>query len=141
MNLTWDDFGNFDRFNPNISKCFLINGSENTGLGAERQCNLVDGKNYVQERVTDYVPGHRIAVDIFKCTFPFKRADSSIELTPLAPNRTELIFTLNFEPKMGYLGNLMAPLVKLQFRKLLGKIAEGNKVFVETGREALNTTP
>ena len=41
---SWDDFGNIARFNPNLKRSFLLNDSKTTGLGAERQCDFIDGK-------------------------------------------------------------------------------------------------
>ena len=132
---TWDDYGHIDRFNPNLSKSFLINGSQETGEGAERQCDLADGKNFIQERVVDYVPERRMALDIYNGTLPLKRAKAIIELRPLSVNETELRFTMEFTPKMGLLGRLMVPLMKPQFRKLLGKLVDGNKAYAERGEE------
>ncbi len=129
----WDDYGGIMRFNPNISKSFLINKSAASGLGAERQCDLADGKNFIQERVIDYVPNRRMRVDIFNGTLPLKTAVLDIRLTPLGPARTRVDFTMAFTPKMGPLGQLMVPLMKPQFRKLLGKLLEGNKAYVERG--------
>jgi uncharacterized protein YndB with AHSA1/START domain len=130
---SWDDFANIDQFNPNLNASFLINDSKKTGLGAERQCDLVDGKNYIQERIIDYVPNRRIVVDIYNGTLPLKRAKATIALRPVG-GQTELSFTMEFIPKMGVLGKMMVPLMKPQFRKLLTKLVEANKSFAETGQ-------
>ena len=129
----WDDFAAIDKFNPNLNKSFLINESKATGLGAERQCDLSDGKNYIRERVIEYVPHQKIKVDIFDGTMPLKRALALIQMRKVGPNVTEVEFEMEFEPKMGLLGKLMVPLMKPQFRKLLGKLLDGNKAFVEHG--------
>lgn len=133
----WDDYGNIDRFNPNLSRSFLLDEGKETGLGAVRQCDLSDGKNYIQERVIDYVPNKRMAVDIYHGTLPLKQAKAIIEMKSLAPEKTELRFTMEFTPGMGLLGRLMVPMMKPQFRKLLTKLVEANKAFVERGEEVL----
>ena len=129
----WDDYAHIDRFNPNLSRSFLINDSDATGLGAERQCDLSDGKNFVQERVIEYVPEKRIVLDIFNSSVPLKRARAMVEMRALRVNQTELTFTLQFTPKMGLLGRIMVPLMKAQFSKALGRLVDGNKAYVERG--------
>ncbi|MEO0989319.1 MAG: SRPBCC family protein [Pseudomonadota bacterium] len=130
----WDDYANIDRFNPNLARSFLL-GDGATGIGATRQCDLNDGKNYIQERIVDYVPNAHMGVDIYNGTMPLKRARADIRMKALAPHRTELTFTMTFEPKMGLIGRLMLPMMKGQFRKLLGKLVDANKAFIETGQE------
>lgn len=129
----WDDFGRIDQFNPNVSKSFLIDGSASTGLGAKRQCDLADGKNHIQERIIDYVPERRMVVDIFDGTIPIKSAVARIELRPLGGARTELTFTMTFVPKMGFVGRLLAPIMKPQFRKQIARLLSANREFIETG--------
>ena len=132
---SWDDYANIDRYNPNLKQSFLINGSDATGMGATRQCDLEDGKNYIQERITRYVPEKRMTLDIYNGTLPLKKAEADIRLRPLGPTRTELQFIMRFTPKMGLLGLLMVPMMKPQFRKLLGKLVDANKAYVERGEE------
>ncbi len=130
---SWNDYGNVDKFNPNLSRSFLIGDNGETGLGATRQCDLNDGKNYIQEKIIAYVPERKIAVDIYNGTMPLKRAVATIELIPLAANRTEVNFTMEFTPKFGILGKVMIPLMKPQFKKLLNKLIDGNKAYLEDG--------
>jgi hypothetical protein len=53
---SWDKFGDIDAFNPNLKRSFLLEGSHSTGLGATRQCDLADGKNYIREKIIAYSP-------------------------------------------------------------------------------------
>ena len=129
----WDDYGGIWRFNPGLTGSHLINGSEKTGLGAERQCDLIDGKNYIQERIVEYIPERLMAVDIFHGTVPLKRATATIDMKPHGAARTSLTFTLEFEPKMGLLGRMMLPLMRRQFRRGLSDLVDANKAYVETG--------
>ncbi len=128
---SWDDFGSIDLFNPNLNKSFLLPGSRKTGLGATRQCDLKDGKNYIQERITEYVPQRRMVVDIFNGTIPLKRAVAAIDIEAAGFDRSKVTFTMTFEPKYGLIGKLMTPMMKRQFGRLLGKLIDGNKAFVE----------
>ena len=61
------------------------------------------------------------------------RRHAKIELTALSQNRTRVDFTMAFTPKMGLLGRMMIPMMKPQFARLLGKLMDGNKAYVERG--------
>lgn len=128
---SWDDFGNIERFNPNIKKSFLIENSKDTGLGATRQCDFTDGKNYIQERIIEYIPQKKMVVDIYDGTVPLKSATAKIELNLAGEDMTEVVFTMNFVPKMGLIGRILIPIMKLQFRKDIGKLVGSNKTHVE----------
>ena len=131
----WDDYGNIDKFNPNLNRSFLIDDSGETGLGAQRQCDMSDGKNFIQERIVEYVPQKKMVVDVYHGTLPLKSAKATISMKPLAIDRTELSFTMEFTPGMGLLGRLMIPMMKPQFRRALTKLVAACKAYVETGEE------
>lgn len=129
----WDDYADIQKFNPNLKRSFLLKGSQPTGLGALRQCDFIDGKNHIKEKVIEYVPNKRMVVDIYDGTVPFKSAQAVIEMTPLDADRTELTFTFRFTPKMGIIGKLMIPMIKSQFGPALGKLVDANKAYIERG--------
>ncbi|SIT16471.1 Polyketide cyclase / dehydrase and lipid transport [Roseivivax lentus] len=128
---TWDNFGHIDKFNPNLKRSFLIDKSASTGLGAQRQCDLADGKNHVKERIVEYVPERLMVVDIYDGTIPLKSATARIALVPLATGRTELTFSLSFVPKLGVLGRIIGPLMKWQIRKQIAQLVAANRRFIE----------
>lgn len=72
-------------------------------------------------------------VDICNGTMSLKRAKATISMRPVG-RQTELSFTMEFTPKMGLLGQILVPLMKPQFRKLLTKLVDGNKAYAETDR-------
>ena len=104
-----------------------MEGSAQTGLGATRQCNLIDGKNYIQERVVDYVLNKRMVVDIIDGTVPVRNARAEVELRPQDDSSTAVTMTMSFEPKMGFLGKLMVPLMKPQFSQVASKASGGQR--------------
>ncbi len=130
---SWDDYGNIDKFNPNLNRSFLIEENGDTGLGATRQCDLNDGKNHIQERIIGYTPMKELKIDIYNGTLPLKRAEATFKFKELGPNKSEISMTMEFTPKFGLLGRLMVPMMKPQFRKLLGKLLDGNKAYLEDG--------
>lgn len=129
---SWDDFGNIDKFNPSINASRLL-GGDATGIGARRECDLKDGKNWVRERIVDYVPSKRLRIDVYETSMPIKKMVATLTFRSIADNQTEVAFTAEFEPKMGFLGKLMAPLMKRQFRPMLASMLDGNADYVESG--------
>lgn len=129
---SWDDFGAIDKFNPGIRASRLL-GEDSTGIGARRECDLEDGKNWVRERIVDYVPLKRMRIDIVESSMPIKTMSATVALQAISDDKTEVQFTAEFEPKMGLLGKLMAPLMKRQFRPMLAAMLDGNADYVERG--------
>ena len=131
---SWDDFGNIYRFHPGLSSSHLLSdAAAPTGVGTERQCNLADEKNWVKERVEEYVPNQRIVISVYDTSMPVKTMLATVEFEPISENRSRIRLTAEFEPKMGLLGKLMVPLMKRQFRSLLTQMLESNADYVVSG--------
>lgn len=127
----WDNFGGIDAFNPNLKRSFLLDGSAPSGVGATRQCDFADGKNYIRERIIAYKHENYMKVDIYEGTVPLKEATAQIELSPVSAGKTRLRFTIRFVPKFGLLGRFLIPMMKPQFRKDITALLVKNATFVE----------
>lgn len=132
---SWDAFGDIERFNPNLKASRLINSSATTGKGAMRQCDLADGKNFIRERIVEYVPEKRMVIDIFEGTMPLKSAVVTFTLMAKGPESTNVSLRMDFVPKFGLLGRMMVPMMKPQFRKMFDRLLSANAAFVERGEE------
>ncbi|MGO1120633.1 SRPBCC family protein [Rhodovibrionaceae bacterium A322] len=135
---SWDDYGSIWKFNPGLKGSYLLEGSTETGIGALRQCDLADGKNYIREKIIGYEPEKTLVLDIYEGTVPIKRATASFEFSALGPNRTAVSMRMVFELKMGILGRLMAPILKGQFTRTLQALLDGNAAYVERGVQVSN---
>lgn len=120
-------FGSIADWNPNLSGSFMLDESpEESGLGALRQCDMSDGKNWIRERVTDWQPGRSYTVDIYEGTMPLKTAEATLSIDDLGDGRSELSMTLTYEPKMGVLGALMnAVMMKSMMKKSIDNLLRG----------------
>ena len=133
---SWDRFGEVARFHPGIKASRLLAGSNLTGLGAQRQCDLSEGgKQFVRERIVAYEPPHRMVIDIFEASVPIKSATATLKLAPIGTDRTKVSMTMAFKPGLGPLGLLLGPMMKLQFKSMLGKVLKSNGMFVTKGIE------
>ncbi len=131
---SWDDFGGIYKFNPNLKHSRLLEGSQATGQGAKRQCDISDGKNWIREEVLEYIPHNRMKINIYEGTMPLKQAIATLRFKSINANQTEVTMTMEFEPKMGLLGKLMLPMMKPKFKGMLGALLEGNDKFVTQGQ-------
>ena len=131
---SWDDFGAIAKFNPNLNGSNLINNSQGSGLGAMRQCDMSDGKNYIREKVVEYQPHQKLVIDIYDGTMPLKRALATFNFKTRG-QKTDVTMSMDFTPRFGLLGKLMVPLMKPQFRKMMASLLKGNADYVETGKE------
>ena len=128
----WDDYGNIDRFHPGLSSSHLVEDETlKTGMGSKRQCNLDDGKNWIQEEIIEYVPKKKIVIDAYAGTMPLKKAIASFEFMPVGARETEIVFHMDFEPKMGLLGKLMIPMMKMKFKNMMGNVLKASAGYAE----------
>jgi ribosome-associated toxin RatA of RatAB toxin-antitoxin module len=135
---SWDDFANIYKFNPNLSGSHLVSSDDvATRVGTQRQCDMVDGKNWIREEIIDYKPGKLMKLDIYDGTLPLKSMVVDIEFEELSSNRTRVRFTADFEPKFGVAGKLMVPLMKRQFQPMLQALLDANADFVEDRKEVV----
>ncbi|MEM8776759.1 MAG: SRPBCC family protein [Pseudomonadota bacterium] len=127
---SWDDFGNIAKFNPNLASSYLL-GNQPTGKGATRQCNLIDGKNHIRERIVEYVENERMVLEIYDGTMPLKKAIAVIVFEPKSEVQTLVQMQMTFTPKFGPFGAAMIPMMKPKFRKMLQALLDANAEFVE----------
>ncbi len=128
---TWDKFGDIDTFNPALNRSFLLDGSAKTGLGAKRQCDFADGKNYIREQIVGYVKEKKLEVDIYDGTVPLKTAMATFDFDMQTAHQTKVTMTMTFTPKFGLLGRVLIPMMKPQFKKDMAALLDANAVHIE----------
>ena len=128
----WDDFHNVAKFNPLLASSHATTGKESLeGLGAQRQCNMADGKNWIKEEIVAYTPLKEIKIAILESTMPLKEGMATIKLKKLGEHKTQVLFTMTFTPKMGLIGKLMTPMMKKQFSTMLGQMLDSYAKYSE----------
>ncbi len=128
---SWDDYANIHKFHPGVQHSYLLGQKQNTGQGALRQCDFTDGKTFLKERITTYVKHQTMTVEIYDTNAPIKDAFANFEFAKVSANQTQVTMTMTFTPKMGLLGKLILPLMKMQFKKGLAGLLQGNADYVE----------
>jgi len=117
-----------ERYNPGVKRA-VIEGTQRSGVGARRSCELVP-KGRVVERVTNWEEGRAVGLEVVESDWPihFMRWVTRIE-----PNErgTRVTQSLEYAVKFGPLGWLLDRLVMK--RKLTSALDE---VFASLARRA-----
>ncbi len=119
------NFGAIDAFNPNLKRSYVVGDGPDHGNGAQRHCDLADGRNYIKERVIDWQDGRSYTVDFVESSMPFKRAHVTLRVEPEAQG-SRLTMALDYELKHGPLGRLMNLIVMRHvMKKTMMKLLKG----------------
>jgi hypothetical protein len=115
-----DEYGTVYKYNPGVETSEIL-GEKKTGLGARRVCNFYNGSS-LKETIVKYVPNQGYSFELSDFSLPLNRATSHFQLDPLTNGKSLLSVTIEFAPKFGPLGWLMA---KLLMRPMLTKALNG----------------
>ena len=117
---TWDAYPDIYLYNPNIKASYTINNTASTGVGAERQCDLNNGKDWLKERIAVHRPLERLEIDIYDSSMPMKAMRAIFDFRARGANRSQVTMTMQYTPKFGLLGLLMTrPMMRRQLQKLV----------------------
>ncbi len=129
-----EEFASIYKFNPNLNSSHLLGATKEGGKkGSTRQCDLNDGKNWLRERVLDYVKNEKLVIDIYESSMPIKTNVITFHFKSMGINKTRLTMVSDFELKIGIIGKMMAPLLKMKFKPMLKTMLDGNANYVESG--------
>lgn len=131
----WDkEYADIYKFHTGLSESYVLEDSpEERGLGALRHCAMSDGKNWIREKVIKREENTLLVFDVYEFTFPMKWMQVIIDFQSLEADQSHLRFTFQFEPKMGLLGKMMAPLMKMKFKPVLQGMIDNSAKYAETG--------
>lgn len=133
----WDvlaDFGGTWKYNPNVTKSHSTSET-NSGVGAERHCDLAFAGAEVEERIVDWNEGRSYDVAILdgRRTPPMKDPLAHFEVEADGDATVVRAF-MRYDMKYGPLGWAMdRAMVRPKFGKAFGQILAGLKHHVETG--------
>ncbi len=115
-------------YNPTVlnAKCISPNRE---GIGAGRECD-VKPKGKVKERVTGWIPGKSLAMELYESDWPVRNMAWTTLLEP-SNGGTKVSQTLQYEPK-GLLGAVLNTLMmKRLMDKNISRVFAGLKEFAE----------
>ena|ERR1700741_3999457 len=119
-----------DKYDPTVKKSTLIS-AQNTGIGAKRKVDMLDGKNWFEEKITVFVPNQALTIQLTDCSFPIKGLKHSYTFEKVG-NQTVVKQVMEYTVKFGLLGKLLDTLmIKKQSDAGIKKFFTGLKQYAE----------
>lgn len=129
----WNALSNIDmldKYDPTVKKSTLLTSS-NSGIGAKRKVDMLDGKNWFEEKVTAFKPNEALAFELIACSFPVHKLKHSYSFEKVG-GQIKVKQVMEYEMKFGFFGKLMdALMVRKQSDKGIKKFFSGLKSFAE----------
>ena len=124
------DLEELDKYDPTV-KTATITSTQRTGLNAARKVLMRDGKNWFEEKITEFAPGELLCYQLTDCSFPIKGLRHSYRFKP-TPSGTEVEQVMEYTVKFGLLGKVLDRLmIRKQTSAGITKFFSGLKTHVE----------
>lgn len=124
------DLEELDKYDPTVKTSTIIS-TERTGLNAKRKVLMRDGKNWFEEKVTEFEPGRSLYYHLTDCSFPIEGLRHSYRFKP-TPTGTEVEQVMEYTVKFGLLGRLLdRVMIRKQTSAGIQKFFAGLKAHVE----------
>lgn len=135
---TLADFAGVSVFHPIVRKSYAINGTPNTGLGAERTCELSDdGKKFMNERIVRFVDGKEFDVEVSggNQQAPVNNLIATVGIESLNDNLHRIYLKMSYQPKFSIFGKILdLVMIKPLISKSINAVLVGFKHHIETGQ-------
>lgn len=129
----WDILSNvslLDQFDPTVKKSNQLS-EQKTGIGASRKVDMLDGKNWFEEKITVFEPNKALTYELTDCSFPVKDLKHSYSFETKG-SQTKVIQVMEYTVKFGWLGKLMdTMMIRKQSDAGIKKFFGGLKKFAE----------
>ncbi|MBI3134571.1 MAG: SRPBCC family protein [Bacteroidetes bacterium] len=122
--------GLLDQYDPTVKKSTLIS-IEKTGIGAKRKVEMLDGKNWFEEKITEFKPKEILSYQLTDCSFPIKGLKHTYSFEKVGA-QTKVKQVMEYAVKFGALGKLMdALMIRKKSDIGIKKFFTGLKQFAE----------
>lgn len=122
-----------DKYDPTVKKSSLVS-NEKTGVGAKRKVEMLDGKNWFEEKISVFEPHKALAFQLTDCSFPIKELTHTYSFEA-AGNETRVKQVMQYTVKFGIIGKLMdALMIRKQSDAGIKKFMVGLKEYAESAR-------
>ena len=121
---------NLDKFDPTVKKSTCIT-NQKSGLNAKRKVDMLDGKNWFEEKVTEFKPKESLKYQLTDCSFPINGLTHSYTFEKLG-NNIKVKQVMQYTVKFGVVGKILDSLmIRKQTNSGVIKFFAGLKEYVE----------
>lgn len=118
-------------YDPTVSSSRCVSELR-SGLGAKRKVVMKDGKNWFEEKVTEFNEESALTYSLTDCSFPISGLSHRYTFRK-APNETVVMQTMQYTVKFGLLGRFMDFLmIRRQSDAGIKKFFAGLKAYAES---------
>ena len=119
-----------EQLDPNVKKSTSLS-QISSGQGAKRKVDMKDGKNWFEEKVTDYKPNESITYELTACSFPVETLKYTYTMARIG-NQTKVKQVMAYKIKFGLFGKILDSLmIRKQYNKGIQGFFIGLKEYVE----------
>ena len=119
-----------DKYDPTVKKSTLIS-KEQTNIGAKRKVEMLDGKNWFEEKVTVFKPNEALTYELTACSFPVHKLKHSYSFEKTG-EQIRVKQVMEYTVKFGLLGKLLDSLmIRRQSDSGIKKFFGGLKSYAE----------
>jgi ribosome-associated toxin RatA of RatAB toxin-antitoxin module len=134
LEKVWDilaDVEQLGKYDPTVKKAILVS-KHKTGLEAKRKIEMLDGKNWFEEKITVLMPHKALSYQLTDCSFPIKGLKHSYSFEEL-PSQTKVRQIMEYSVKFGLFGKLLdSIMIRKQFNAGIKKFFSGLKSYAES---------
>jgi ribosome-associated toxin RatA of RatAB toxin-antitoxin module len=98
-----------DKYDPTVKKSTLLSAGKN-GIGAKRRVDMLDGKNWFEEKVSVLKPKEALTYELTACSFPIHQLKHSYSFEK-AGDQIRVKRVMEYTVKFGLLGKLLDSLM------------------------------
>ena len=119
-----------DKYDPTVKKSSAIT-SVKSGIGAKRKVDMLDGKNWFEEKITEYKTNEALTYELTACSFPVHKLKHSYSFEKIG-NQIRVQQVMDYTVKFGLFGKLLdAMMIRKQSDTGIKKFFVGLKSYAE----------
>ena len=119
-----------EKLDPNVKKSTSLS-TINIGLNAKRKVDMIDGKNWFEEKITNCIQNESLSFELTACSFPVKSLKYTYVLEKVN-NQTKVKQEMTYQIKFGLFGKILDILmIRKQYNKGIHGFFKGLKTYAE----------
>ncbi len=124
------DMEGLEKLDPNVKKSTSLSDIK-SGMSAKRKVDMIDGKNWFEEKVTAFKFNESLTYELTACSFPVKSLKYTYTVEK-SGNKTKVKQVMAYQIKFGLLGKLLDSLmIRKQYKKGIQGFFIGLKSYTE----------
>lgn len=128
IDIIWESLSVVDKlgsFDPTIRKSIAITETK-TGIGAARKVEMLDGKNWFEEKCTVFETNKALTYELTSCSFPVHSLKHDYSFQKVGEH-IKVTQKMTYQMKYGILGKLLGAMLKAKWNKGIGEFMTGLK--------------